>query len=118
MKKVIIAEKPSVARNIADALGIKSRNNGYLEGESYIITWVFGHLLQLYDAYDYDEKMANWRLENYPFIPESFKYKIKSENGNRKKIDEGAKKQIKIIKNLVEREDVESVVSATDWDRE
>ena len=64
MKKVIIAEKPSVARNIADALGIKSRTNGYMEGESYIITWVFGHLLQLYDAYDYDEKMSNWRLEN------------------------------------------------------
>ena len=118
LKKVIIAEKPSVARNIADALGIKSRNNGYLEGESYIITWVFGHLLQLYDAYDYDEKMANWRLENYPFVPENFKYKIKSENGNRKKIDEGAEKQIKIIKSLIERDDVESVVSATDWDRE
>ena len=118
MKKVIIAEKPSVARNIADALGIKGRTNGYMEGESYIITWVFGHLLQLYDAYDYDEKMSNWRLENYPFIPDEFKYKIKSENGNRKKIDEGAKKQIGIIKSLIEREDVDSVVSATDWDRE
>ena len=118
MKKVIIAEKPSVARNIADALGIKGRNNGYMEGESYIITWVFGHLLQLYDAYDYDEKMSNWRLENYPFIPENFKYKIKSENGNRKKIDKGAEKQIGIIKGLIERDDVDSVVSATDWDRE
>ena len=118
MKKVIIAEKPSVARNIADALGIKNRKDGYMEGEDYIITWVFGHLLQLYDAYDYDEKMSNWRLENYPFIPSSFKYKIKSENGNRKKIDQGAKKQIGIIKNLIERDDVNSVVSATDWDRE
>lgn len=118
MKKVIVAEKPSVARNIAEALGIKGRNNGYIEGEGYIITWVFGHLLQLYDAYDYDEKMANWRLENYPFIPENFMYKIKSENGNRKKVDQGAKKQIEIIRSLIEREDVDAVVSATDWDRE
>ena len=65
MKKVIIAEKPSVARNIADAVGIKKKNKGYMEGDDYIITWVFGHLLQLYDAVDYDVNMKSIReLEN------------------------------------------------------
>lgn len=118
MKKLIIAEKPSVARNIADAVGIKNKRNGYMEGDQYIITWVFGHLLQLYDAVDYDEKMSSWRMENFPFIPTNFKYKIKSENNNRKKIDQGALKQIETIKELMNRDDVSSIVSATDWDRE
>ena len=57
MAKVIIAEKPSVAKNIADAFKIKTRKDGYFEGNGYYITWAFGHLLQLYDAKDYDESM-------------------------------------------------------------
>ncbi len=73
--KVIIAEKPSVAKNIADALGIKKRQDGYFEGNGYYITWAFGHLLGLYDAKDYDEKMARWYMKNFPFIPEKFEYK-------------------------------------------
>ena len=75
--RVIIAEKPSVAKNIADALQIRKRCDGYFEGNDYLITWAFGHLLQLYDAKDYDEQMKSWRLEKFPFIPEEFKYKIK-----------------------------------------
>ena len=118
MKKLIIAEKPSVARNIADALGIKGRQNGYMEGEDYIITWVFGHLLQLYDVKDYDETRRSWRMENFPFIPDEFRYKIKSDSKNKNEVDEGAQRQINIIKNLMDRDDVEGVVSATDWDRE
>lgn len=118
MKKLIIAEKPSVARNIADALGIKGRQNGYMEGEEYIITWVFGHLLQLYDVKDYDETRRSWKMENYPFIPDEFKYKIKSDSKNKKEVDQGAKRQIGIIQDLVEREDVQGIISATDWDRE
>ena len=118
LKKLIIAEKPSVARNIADALGIKGRQNGYMEGEDYIITWVFGHLLQLYDVKDYDETRRSWRMENFPFIPDEFRYKIKSDSNDRNKVDQGAERQIQIIKGLMEREDVEGVVSATDWDRE
>ena len=55
--KLIIAEKPSVAKNIADALQIRKRCDGYFEGNDYLITWAFGHLLQLYDAKDYDEQM-------------------------------------------------------------
>lgn len=119
MKKLIIAEKPSVAGNIAEATGGGKRENGYIEGDCYIITWVFGHLLQLYDAADYDEKMnGSWKMENFPFIPDEFMYKIKTENGNRKKTDEGARRQLDIIKKLMERQDVEEIVSATDWDRE
>lgn len=119
MKKLIIAEKPSVAGNIAEATGGGKRENGYIEGDHYIITWVFGHLLQLYDAVDYDEKMAgSWKMENFPFIPKDFMYKIKTENGNRKKTDEGARRQLDTIKKLMDRDDVGEIVSATDWDRE
>ena len=118
MKKVIIAEKPSVAKNIADAFKIKGRKDGYFEGEDYIITWAFGHLLQLYDAKDYDENMKGWRMEKFPFIPDKFMYKIKSDNINKSIPDKGAKKQLDIIKGLIDREDVDGIISATDFDRE
>lgn len=118
MARVIIAEKPSVAKNIADALNIKTRRDGYFEGKEYLITWAFGHLLQLYDAKDYDEKMKGWKLEKFPFIPLNFKYKIKNQANNKSITDKGAQKQINIIKNLIERENVDGVISATDFDRE
>ena len=118
MKKVIIAEKPSVAKNIADALNIKGRRDGYFEGEDYIITWAFGHLLQLYDAKDYDESMKFWRLEKFPFIPEDFQYKVKRDNYDRNSVDKGAEKQLNTIKTLIDRNDVDAIISATDYDRE
>ncbi|EEM07730.1 type IA DNA topoisomerase [Bacillus pseudomycoides] len=118
MKAVIIAEKPSVAKNIADALKIRNRNDGYYEGDNYIVTWAFGHLLQLYDAKDYDEKMAKWQMDNFPFIPEKFQYKVKSSPKDRDKADSGAKKQLNIIRSLLFREDVEAIISACDYDRE
>lgn len=118
MKKVIIAEKPSVAKNIADAFNIKTKKDGFFEGKDYLITWAFGHLFQLYDARDYDERLKSWRMENFPFIPEEFKYKVKCDNVNRNVSDSGVEKQINIIKNLINREDVDGVISATDQDRE
>lgn len=118
LKKIIIAEKPSVAKNIADALGVKVRGNGYFEGNDYIITWAFGHLLQLFDAKDYDENMRAWRLERFPFIPEKFQYKVKCDNVNRNSVDKGAEKQLNIIKSLIDRPDVDGIISATDFDRE
>jgi DNA topoisomerase III len=118
VSKVIIAEKPSVAKNIADALKIKGRQDGYFEGNGYIITWAFGHLLQLYDAKDYDGKMAKWNMENFPFIPPNFRYKVKSDPSNKDKEDLGAKKQLKIIYHLIKRNDVDAVISACDYDRE
>lgn len=118
MKTLILAEKPSVGRNIAEALNCKKKGDGYLEGENYIITWAFGHLLTLYDCKDYDEKLALWSFDNFPYIPEEFKYKIKNDSKVRNKVDAGAQKQLGVIKKLVEREDVERVISATDFDRE
>ena len=118
MKKVIIAEKPSVAKNIADAFNIKTKKDGFFEGKDYLITWAFGHLFQLYDARDYDERLKAWRMEIFPFIPEEFKYKVKCDNVNRNVPDSGVEKQINIIKNLINREDVDGVISATDQDRE
>lgn len=118
MKKVIIAEKPSVAKNIADAYNIKIRKDGYFEGDDYLVTWAFGHLFQLFDAKDYDENMKGWRMNKFPFIPEEFKYKVKCDNVNRSVTDKGAEKQINIIKTLIDRDDVDGVISATDQDRE
>lgn len=118
MSKLLLAEKPSVARNIAEALGCKVKKNGYIEGKEYIITWAFGHLLTLYDCKDYDSKLALWSFDNFPYIPENFKYKIKGDSNNRNVIDMGAKKQLSIIKELINREDVTEVISATDYDRE
>jgi len=118
MSKVIIAEKPSVAKNIAEALKSNIRKDGYLEGNGYYITWAFGHLLQLYDAKDYDEKMAKWKMDNFPFIPKAFKYKVKNDSKKKDKPDAGAKKQLKIIEELINRNDVDMVISACDYDRE
>lgn len=116
--KLILAEKPSVSKNIADALKIKNRRDGYYEGNGYIVTWAFGHLLQLYDAKDYDEKMSSWKLENFPFVPSKFKYKVKSNPKNRDKPDGGAQKQLKIIQSLMRRKDIQAIISACDYDRE
>lgn len=118
MLKVIIAEKPSVAKNIAEAVASKSKRDGYFEGSSYIVTWAFGHLLELLDSKDYDEKMAGWRMDYFPFIPAEFLYKIKSDPKDKSQVDFGAQKQISTIRALIEREDVDGVISACDYDRE
>ncbi|QDP39959.1 type IA DNA topoisomerase [Radiobacillus deserti] len=115
---LILAEKPSVAKNIADALHIKGKQDGFMEGNGYVITWAFGHLLELYDAKDYDAKMARWRLENFPFIPSKFEYKVKRNPRNRSKADAGAYKQFRTIKTLINRSDVDRIISACDYDRE
>lgn len=116
--KLFIAEKPSVAKNIADALKVKEKKDGYFDGNGYLITWAFGHLLELYDAKDYDTKMARWKLDNFPFIPPSFQYKVKSNPRNRQQRDSGAAKQLNVIHSLIKRSDVDMIVSACDFDRE
>lgn len=118
MKKLIIAEKPSVARNIADAINAKIRKDGFIEGNDYVITWAFGHLLQLYDVKDYDPSLKGWRLENFPYIPQEFKYKVKTSGINKEQVDSGAQKQINIINTLIARSDIEGIIAATDDDRE
>src|SRR5699024_7270572 len=116
--KLILAEKPSVAKNIADALNIKTKNEGYYQGNGYFITWAFGHLVELYDEKDYEAKMQRWRMSYFPFIPETFKYKVKSNPRNRQYADPGAAKQLKIIESLIRRSDVDGIISACDYDRE
>ena len=117
LKKLILAEKPSVAKNIADATGAV-RRNGYFEGEEYLITWAFGHLLQLFDARDYDPSMKSWRMEKFPFIPDHFRYKLKTDGKNKDKADAGVVRQMETIKSLMQRQDVDGIISATDDDRE
>lgn len=108
LKQLVLAEKPNVAQKIAQALECKIKQIGYMEGEKYVITWASGHLLKLYDVRDYEPEMAKWSMENFPFIPQKFRYK-------KIKISE---KQLGIIKRLVQRNDIENFIVATDADRE
>lgn len=115
---VIIAEKPSLARNIVSAIGNMKRCDGYFENENYLVTWAFGHLFTLYDIEDYYENIEDrkWKMDNLPFFPKEFKFNLKKDKN--KNVDEGILKQFNIIKNLINREDVGIVVNAGDSDRE
>ena len=94
---VCIAEKPSVARDIAEVLGAKTRKEGYIEGNGYQITWTFGHLCGLLDPHEYDSKWKPWTLSNLPMIPQPFGIKV-MDNG-------GIQKQFKIIEALFSKAD-------------
>lgn len=116
---LIIAEKPSLARNIVAGIGTMKKLDGYFENEEYIVTWAFGHLFTLYDIEDYSEKKCEnpkWNLDNIPCYPETFKFSLKKDKS--KQIDKGILKQFNIIKNLCNREDVFQIVNAGDSDRE
>ena len=115
---LIIAEKPSLARNIADAIGKLQRRQGYLEGEGYIVTWAFGHLFSLCDIEDYTgpTSTGRWSMENIPCYPENFKFKLRQGSGG--DADEGVARQFSVITDLCNRPDVEKIVNAGDADRE
>ena len=106
--KVILAEKPSVARDIARVLGARSKKDGYIEGNGYLITWAFGHLVQLQNPDAYDASLKKWSLAPLPFIPESFKLEISSMKGVRK--------QFNTIKKLFSS--ATEIICATDAGRE
>ena len=109
--KLILAEKPSVAKTIATFLGAKTRHDGYFEGNNYIVTYAVGHLVSLYDMKDYDKDRysGSWKMDNFPFIPsDKFKFKV----------DSSKKKQFDTVKKLLHRDDIEYVINATDNDRE
>ena len=108
--RLIIAEKPSVARNIATALRISSKKDGYFEGSSDLVSWCFGHLVGLAEPEEYDERYAKWSIEDLPIIPTTWQYDVSG--------DAGAKKQFKVLKGLMARKDVDELVCATDADRE
>ena len=123
MLTVIIAEKPSLARNIVAGItenggGTLAKKNGYFEGGGYIVTWAFGHLFSLCDIEDYTggDVGAKWTLDNLPCFPEEFKYKLRV--GADKKVDTGVERQFETIKYLCLRPDVDRIVNAGDSDRE
>ncbi len=108
-KALFIAEKPSVAAEFAKALKVNtSRKDGYLESESYIVTWCVGHLVTMSYPEVYDEKLKRWSLETLPFLPEEFKYEIIP----------SVSKQFNIVKGLLNREDVSTIYVCTDSGRE
>ena len=109
MKKLFIAEKPSVAAEFAKALKVPTgRKNGYLEGDSIIVTWCVGHLITMSYPEKYDEKFKRWSLDTLPFLPKEFKYEV---------ID-GVKTQFDTVSRLLNREDVDTIYICTDSGRE
>lgn len=116
---LIIAEKPSLARNIGAGIGKMSSRNGYLEGNGYLITWAFGHLFSLADVEHYNpspDGSGRWTMQNLPCFPERFDFELRRDA--KKQIDPGIERQFAVIKHLCNREDVDIIVNAGDADRE
>ena len=105
---LIIAEKPSVAATIAAALGAKEKNDGYIAGNGYLVSWCVGHLVQLAEAAAYGEQYKKWSYDSLPILPQEWQYAVASDKG----------KQFKILKDLMHRADVSEVVNACDAGRE
>jgi DNA topoisomerase-3 len=108
IKELVIAEKPSVARDLAMALGQFNNREGYLENNHFVVTWAVGHLVALAEPEDYDEKYKKWRMDTLPVIPDAFKLKVLPKTA----------KQLKIIKELIKRQDISGLVNACDSGRE
>ena len=106
--RLVIAEKPSMAQTIAAALGIKGKQDGYIEGGGYLISWCVGHLVQLAEAAAYGEQYKKWSFESLPILPEEWQYAVDPDKG----------KQFKTLKELMHRADVSEVVNACDAGRE
>ena len=106
--KLIIAEKLSVAKSIASALGVTSRADGYFEGGGWLISWCIGHLVGLADAAAYDDRYKKWRYEDLPILPDPFRYVVSEEKAA----------QFHILRSLMERPDVTELVNACDAGRE
>jgi DNA topoisomerase-3 len=109
-KTLIIAEKPSVGRDLVRVLpGAFTKHEGYLEGPEHVVTWAVGHLVQLADPDEYDERFKKWRMADLPIVPEHFKLVVR---------DERSKKQMNVVKRQLGRDDIETVVNACDAGRE
>lgn len=106
--KLVITEKPSVAKAYADVLGAKKRQDGYFEGNGYLISWCVGHLVELVMPQDYDEKYRRWLAEDLPIIPAEWKYRVSP----------SIRKQFNILEKLMKRKDVKELLCATDAGRE
>ena len=108
MKALVIAEKPSVARDIARVLKCSKQGSGWIEGERYIVTWGLGHLVTLADPEDYDKKYREWKMEHLPMMPEHFRLEVIKQTS----------KQFQAVKAQLHRKDVHQVIIATDAGRE
>ncbi|AYD41446.1 DNA topoisomerase III [Clostridium fermenticellae] len=107
-KTLVLAEKPSVGREIARVLKCSKKGNGFLEGEKYIVTWALGHLVTLADPETYDDKYKTWRMEDLPMLPKHLKLVVIKQTG----------KQFNTVKTQLNRKDVNGVIIATDAGRE
>src|SRR5213596_403680 len=109
-KTLVIAEKPSVGRDIARVLpGPFQNHEGYTEGPEHVITWAVGHLVQLAEPDEYNEKFKKWRMADLPILPDRFKLVVR---------DERSKKQMTVITKLLKRDDIDQVINACDAGRE
>ena len=106
--RLVVCEKPSVARSIAAVLGAGKRGDGFLSGGGYLVSWCFGHLAELSDADAYDEKYGKWRREDLPILPDSWQYTVARDK----------QKQMNTLRTLMHREDVCEVINACDAGRE
>ena len=106
--RLVVCEKPSVARSIAAVLGARARGDGFLSGGGYLVSWCFGHLAELSDADAYDEKYGKWRREDLPILPKSWQYTVARDK----------QKQMNTLRALMHREDVCEVINACDAGRE
>jgi len=107
-KSLVLAEKPSVARDIANVLKCHKKGNGFLEGDKYIVTWALGHLVTLADPESYDVKYKTWNLEDLPMLPERLRLTVIKQSG----------KQYNAVKSQLNRNDVKEIIIATDAGRE
>ena len=105
---LVVTEKPSVAMSLSKVLGATSRQDGYYEGNGYLVSWCVGHLIQMANPSAYDERYAKWKLEDLPIIPSRYKYEIVN----------ATKKQFNILKKLMNSKEIETVINACDAGRE
>ena len=108
MKSIVLAEKPSVGRDLAQVLGCRKKAKGYSEGDAYIVTWAMGHLVELADPQSYDEKYRTWSLHYLPMLPEPMKHRVIRQTSH----------QFRTIQSLFRRKDVNNLIIATDAGRE
>ena len=108
MKKLVLAEKPSVGRDLAKTLGCTKSNKGYIEGPEYIVTWALGHLVTLAEPHDYNTDWKRWEMKYLPMIPEKVKLKVMRQTSQ----------QFRVVKEQMRRPDIVEVIIATDAGRE
>lgn len=107
-KTLVLAEKPSVGRDIARVLNCRQKENGYFEGSKYIVTWALGHLVTLADPDVYNKKYATWRIEDLPMLPSQLKLVVIKQSG----------RQFNVVKQQMHKKEVDKIVIATDAGRE